>query len=38
MSLDTTHIKGMKINLIDELPEVNETAFDFTLVKSDITE
>jgi len=38
MSLDTTHIKGMKINLIDELPEVNETAFDFTFVKSDMTE
>jgi thiol peroxidase len=38
MSLDTTSIKGKLINLIDELPGVNETAFDFTFVKSDMTE
>jgi len=38
MSLDTTHIKGKPVNLIDDLPEVNQTAFDFTFVKPDLTE
>lgn len=36
--LDTTIVRGEKVNLLDSLPEVGENAFDFTFVKPDLTE
>jgi thiol peroxidase len=38
MALETTHLKGKLVNLLDSLPEINENAFDFTFVKPDMTE
>jgi thiol peroxidase len=38
MSLQTTKFGGRPVNLLDPLPEVNENAFDFTFVKTDLSE
>lgn len=38
MSLQTTSFKGRPVNLLDPLPEVEENAFDFTFVKTDLSE
>jgi thiol peroxidase len=38
MPLNSTAFKGHPIDLIDDLPEVNENAFDFTFVKTDLSE
>ena len=38
MSLQTTSFKGRQVNLLDPLPEVEENAFDFTFVKTDLSE
>jgi hypothetical protein len=38
MPLNSTAFKGHTIDLIDDLPEVNENAFDFTFVKTDLSE
>ncbi len=38
MSINTTAFKGQTVNLIDDLPEVSGTAYDFTFVKSDLSE
>lgn len=38
MSLQTTKFGGRTVNLLDPLPEVNENAFDFTFVKTDLSE
>jgi thiol peroxidase len=38
MSIQSTKFKGNNVNLLDPLPEVNENAYDFTFVKSDLSE
>jgi thiol peroxidase len=38
MSLQATKFKGNPVNLLDSLPEVDENAFDFTFVKTDLSE
>jgi thioredoxin-dependent peroxiredoxin len=38
MSLQATKFGGRTVNLLDPLPEVGEIAFDFTFVKSDLSE
>jgi thioredoxin-dependent peroxiredoxin len=38
MSLQSTKFGGRPVNLLDPLPEVGETAFDFTFVKTDLSE
>ncbi len=38
MSIQSTKFKGKLVNLLDPLPEVNENAYDFTFVKSDLSE
>ncbi len=38
MSLETTSFKGRPVELLDELPGINQDAFDFTFVKTDLTE
>jgi thiol peroxidase len=38
MSIQSTKFKGKPVNLLDPLPEVNENAYDFTFVKSDLSE
>lgn len=38
MSLETTSFKGKPVELLDELPGINQEAFDFTFVKTDLTE
>ncbi len=38
MSLETTSFKGKPVELLEELPGVNQDAFDFTFVKTDLSE
>jgi thiol peroxidase len=38
MSLETTSFKGKPVELLDELPGINQEAFDFTFVKTDLSE
>ncbi len=38
MSLQSTKFGGRTVTLLDPLPEVNENAFDFTFVKTDLSE
>ncbi|MFM2285365.1 MAG: hypothetical protein RLZZ543_862 [Bacteroidota bacterium] len=38
MSLETTSFKGKPVELLEELPGVNQEAFDFTFVKTDLSE
>ncbi len=38
MALNKTTHKGQQVDLIDDLPEVSENAFDFTFVKTDLSE
>lgn len=38
MPLNTTSMGGNPVDLIDDLPEVNENAADFTFVKTDLSE
>lgn len=38
MSLNSTKFKGNPVNLLNKIPEVGKKAFDFTFVKTDLTE
>jgi thiol peroxidase len=38
MSLETTAFNGKPVELLEELPGVNQEAFDFTFVNTDLTE
>lgn len=38
MSLETTAFNGKPVELLEELPGVNQEAFDFTFVKTDLSE
>jgi thiol peroxidase len=38
MSLNSTKLKGNTVNLLNKIPEEGKKAFDFTFVKTDLTE
>jgi thiol peroxidase len=38
MSLETTAFNGKPVELLEELPGINQEAFDFTFVNTDLTE
>ena len=38
MSLETTAFNGKPVELLEELPGINQEAFDFTFVKTDLSE
>lgn len=38
MSIQSTKFKGSPVSLLDPLPEINEEAYDFTFVKTDLSE